>query len=182
MPVQGANVSQNQTLSQVLTLSDGRQVGYAEWGDPAGMPVVYCHGFPGSRLEARLADSPAKALGIRLIAPDRPGFGISSPNPTLTLPTWPIDLVEIYSASGDRQTVLLGFVSSAEIPPPKNCCPRRSVISASAVAALDTHRLRLRHIGDTLITRLRRIGVSRRDAPSPLGSRMAFHVGRDVSP
>lgn len=94
----------------------------------------------------------------------------------------PIDLVEIYSASGDRQTVLLGFVSSAEIPPPKNCCPRRSVISASAVAALDTHRLRLRHIGDTLITRLRRIGVSRRDAPSPLGSRMAFHVGRDVSP
>jgi pimeloyl-ACP methyl ester carboxylesterase len=113
MPVQGSNVSQDQALSQVLTLSDGRQVGYAEWGDPAGMPVVYCHGFPGSRLEARLADGPAKALGIRLIAPDRPGFGISSPDPTRTLATWPNDLVEIADHLGLSRIPIVGVSGGA---------------------------------------------------------------------
>ena len=88
------------TNSQVLRLSDGRQVGYAEWGDPDGLPMIYCHGFPGSRLEARLADSPARSLGIRLIAPDRPGFGISSPDPSRTLATWPNDLTEMADQLG----------------------------------------------------------------------------------
>ena len=37
-------------------VAEGRRIAYAEWGDAAGTPVVYCHGFPGSRLEARLAD------------------------------------------------------------------------------------------------------------------------------
>lgn len=57
---------------------DGRRIAYAEWGDAAGTPVVYCHGLPGPRLEARLADAPTRLPGMRLIAPDRPGFGLSS--------------------------------------------------------------------------------------------------------
>ena len=35
-----------------LTLPDGRVLCYAELGAPDGRPVLYCHGFPGSRLEA----------------------------------------------------------------------------------------------------------------------------------
>lgn len=101
------------TNSQVLTLSDGRQAGFAEWGDPAGTPVIYCHGFPGSRLEARLADSPAQALGIRLIAPDRPGFGISSPDPARTLATWPKDLVEIADHLGLSGFPVIGVSGGA---------------------------------------------------------------------
>lgn len=76
-------------------VADGRRIAYAEWGDAAGTPVVYCHGFPGSRLEARLADAPARALGIRLIAPDRPGFGHSSFVPGRRLADWPRDLVAL---------------------------------------------------------------------------------------
>jgi len=35
-----------------LTLKDGRQIGYVEYGNPNGKPVFYFHGLPGSRLDA----------------------------------------------------------------------------------------------------------------------------------
>lgn len=63
-----------------------------ELGAPAGRPVVYCHGCPGSRIEARLAASAAVQLGLRLLAPDRPGFGQSSFQPGRTLGAWADDL------------------------------------------------------------------------------------------
>lgn len=58
-------------------LSDGRRVGYADYGDPDGFPVLAFHGTPGSRLMFRLADRSAAQKGLRLIAPDRPGYGLS---------------------------------------------------------------------------------------------------------
>ena len=75
-----------------VTLRDGRRLWIREYGDASGAPVVYCHGFPGSGLEARFAHDAACRLGIRLIAPDRPGFGGSSPHPLRTLAGWPRDL------------------------------------------------------------------------------------------
>ena len=65
-----------------FALPDGRNLGWAEYGDPAGAPVVYLHGTPGSRL-SRPDDT--ALTGIRLIALDRPGYGRSTParRPTL---------------------------------------------------------------------------------------------------
>ncbi len=40
----------------VLQLADGRQLGYAEYGDPEGYPVFLFHGNPG--------DSPALFQGL----------------------------------------------------------------------------------------------------------------------
>ncbi|MGH9012448.1 MAG: hypothetical protein ACRDZ1_00670 [Acidimicrobiia bacterium] len=34
-----------------LTLPEGRQLAWAEWGDPDGTPLFHFHGVPGSRLE-----------------------------------------------------------------------------------------------------------------------------------
>lgn len=101
-----ANPMRKQPMT--LDLSDGRQVSYAEWGDPSGRPVIYCHGFPASRLEARLADASARALGIRLIAPDRPGFGLSSLAPARTLADWPFDLAEVADQLGLSRFHLIG--------------------------------------------------------------------------
>lgn len=42
--------------------------------------MVYCHGWPSSRLEAALAPE----MNLRLIAFDRPGYGHSDPNPKAT--------------------------------------------------------------------------------------------------
>lgn len=61
-----------------MTLSDGRTLGYAEYGNPEGFPVFYFHGGQESRLSSRFMDSTAKRLNIRLISPDRPGIGLST--------------------------------------------------------------------------------------------------------
>lgn len=68
-----------------VRLRDGRRLGYAEWGDRGGRPLSSFHGWPGSRVEGQLGDDPAKAAGIRMIALDRPGMGLSDHQPRRTL-------------------------------------------------------------------------------------------------
>jgi pimeloyl-ACP methyl ester carboxylesterase len=62
-----------------VRMADGTDVGYAEVGDPDGCPVLHLHGTPGSRLEVSIpaARRAAEDLGVRLIALDRPGVGLS---------------------------------------------------------------------------------------------------------
>ena len=60
-----------------LILSDGRRLQYAEYGDPQGKPVIHLHGVLGCRYERVPDDVKTKDLGIRLIIPDRPGYGLS---------------------------------------------------------------------------------------------------------
>ena len=56
-----------------------RDVGVYEYGDPAGYAVMTFHGIPASGAGFAWADGPASARGLRVIAPDRPGVGLSSP-------------------------------------------------------------------------------------------------------
>jgi len=97
----------NPTTHQ-LTLPDGRQLGYIELGRPDGIPVFYNHGFPASRLEARLVEAEATKLGVRLIAADRPGFGHSSPQPGRTLNDWPADIADLADHLGLPFFAMLG--------------------------------------------------------------------------
>lgn len=69
-------------------LDGGQILAYTEYGDPAGVPIFYCHGLPGSRTEAALADDP-RSLGVRLIAVDRPGYGHSPHQPGRSIAQWP---------------------------------------------------------------------------------------------
>jgi pimeloyl-ACP methyl ester carboxylesterase len=62
----------------MFTTGDGRTLGYDDFGDPGGRPVVYLHGTPDSRLARHPDDSLAAAAGVRLVAVDRPGYGDSS--------------------------------------------------------------------------------------------------------
>jgi pimeloyl-ACP methyl ester carboxylesterase len=71
-----------------LRLGSGQALAWAEYGDPAGAPVLYHHGWPGSRLEARFAHEHAITLGLRIIAPDRPGYGASTQAPARDLGDW----------------------------------------------------------------------------------------------
>lgn len=79
-----------------IKLKDGRMLGYAEYGAPEGKPIVYFHGFPGSRLDWELCVPPdtADALNIRIIAVDRPGIGLSDFKRDRELIDWPDDVVE----------------------------------------------------------------------------------------
>jgi pimeloyl-ACP methyl ester carboxylesterase len=94
---------------QTIQLRDGRRLGYAEWGDRAGRPLLYFHGWPGSRLEGRLGDEAAKDRGVRLIAIDRPGMGLSTFQPGRRLVDWPDDVVELAAAMGLGRFAVLGI-------------------------------------------------------------------------
>jgi pimeloyl-ACP methyl ester carboxylesterase len=64
----------------VLTVRDGRRVGFLARGPAAGAPVVYLHGMPGSRREQCLfPDESLNRFGIRLVSFDRPGWGETDP-------------------------------------------------------------------------------------------------------
>ncbi len=57
-------------------------------------PVFYFHGHPGSRLEARFARQAAAGAGLRVIALDRPGYGLSDFQPGRAITGWPADVAE----------------------------------------------------------------------------------------
>ncbi|MBJ8346186.1 alpha/beta fold hydrolase [Antrihabitans sp. YC2-6] len=69
--------------TDVLTvqLADGSTVGYCAYGDPRGRPVFALHGVPACGAGFAWADEPAAARNIRVLAPNRPGIGFSSPRP-----------------------------------------------------------------------------------------------------
>jgi len=92
----------------MLRLRDGRQLGFATFGDADGLPVFYLHGSFGSRLEGRIAHVAALKRHVRIIAVDRPGFGLSEPRPKRRLLDWPPDLDELADQLGIERFSLLG--------------------------------------------------------------------------
>lgn len=64
-----------------VSVDEERLLAYAEYGCPEGAPVVFLHGTPGSRRLGALFDAAARERGIRLLSPDRPGYGRSAPWP-----------------------------------------------------------------------------------------------------
>ena len=91
-----------------IYLKDGRRLGYLSCGDETGLPVFYCHGFPGSRLEVLLADRMAACHSIRLIGIDRPGYGLSDTAPGRSLISWSTDLAELADYLGVTRFSVLG--------------------------------------------------------------------------
>ena len=76
-----ASPSLTPELDAAIELADGRALSYGVLGDPDGAATIMVLDGPGSRGLARAAAPAAAALGLRLIAPDRPGFFGRSPAP-----------------------------------------------------------------------------------------------------
>jgi pimeloyl-ACP methyl ester carboxylesterase len=92
----------------MLRTKDGRQLCYAQWGDPAGAPVFSLHGTPGCRLN-RYPDNEALAnIGARLITYDRPGYGRSDRNPGRRVVDCVPDVEAIANAEGIDHFVVVG--------------------------------------------------------------------------
>lgn len=105
----------NKTTSDRLsmTLPDGRQLGYAEYGDPTGKPIFYFHGFPGSRLEAGHLQKIALSNLYRLIGIDRPGMGISSLEPKRSILSWAKDVETFADYLGINKFSIVGHSGGA---------------------------------------------------------------------
>src|SRR5262245_25902620 len=92
----------------VLQHRDGRAIGYAEYGDPKGTPVLWCHGGPGSRLEPSGFAPAAEQVGLRLIGIDRPGYGKSTPVPGRTIASWVPDGLAVADELGLTRFAAVG--------------------------------------------------------------------------
>ncbi|MBI4570960.1 MAG: alpha/beta hydrolase [Chloroflexi bacterium] len=95
-------------MGGVLALERGRRLAYEEYGDPQGTPLFFFHGWPGSRLEGELADPAAKKLDVRVIAADRPGYGLSDFVPRRTFLDWPADVLALAAALGFERFAVAG--------------------------------------------------------------------------
>jgi pimeloyl-ACP methyl ester carboxylesterase len=85
-----------------LELADGRRLTYAMFGAAEGPLVVVLDG-PGSRGLARASAAAAQRLGVRLVAPDRPGFAGSTQVEGDRIAAWPDDHAALLDALGARR-------------------------------------------------------------------------------
>lgn len=91
-----------------VQLSDKRRLAYAEYGEPNGSVVFLFHGLPSSRLSWGLIPGNPFPPGLRIIAPDRPGYGQSDPKPHRTVLDWSDDIAELADALEIEKFGVLG--------------------------------------------------------------------------
>jgi pimeloyl-ACP methyl ester carboxylesterase len=113
VPVGRRSVAAPPVAATVLRLADDRLLAFAEYGRADGVPVVAFHGTPGSRLQLTALDGPAREVGVRLIVPDRPGYGASDHHPDRTLRAWPADVEAIADHLGLGRFAVLGVSGGA---------------------------------------------------------------------
>jgi pimeloyl-ACP methyl ester carboxylesterase len=90
-----------------VRLRDGRTLAYTEHGDPYGKPILFIHGNPGSRYVRHPDETITQKLGVRIITPDRPGYGLSDFLPNRRLLDSPDDYAQLMdSLAIDRFAVL----------------------------------------------------------------------------
>jgi len=95
-------------FDRTLQLPDGRTVGYADYGPESGVPVIMCHGGPGSRLQPPGRVAQMQGVGVRLIGIDRPGYGLSTVQPDRTINDWAVDGIAVADALGLGKFVMCG--------------------------------------------------------------------------
>ena len=78
-----------------MTTVDGQTLCWAEFGLEAGRPVMFFHGGNDSRLAGSLLEAAAVATSVRLICPERPGFGRSTYQPGRGLLDWSGDVEQL---------------------------------------------------------------------------------------
>jgi pimeloyl-ACP methyl ester carboxylesterase len=95
--------------SQKIKLPDGRSLAFAEYGDPKGSPIFLFHGTPGSRLFRHPDESIITSMNVRLITPERPGFGLSDFQQDRKILDWPDDLLVLADALGLASFGIIGY-------------------------------------------------------------------------
>lgn len=93
----------------LIRLRDGRQLSYAEYGEPDGFPILNAHGGLACRLDVAAAATIAESCGVRLISPDRPGVGRSDPLPDRTILDWTRDVAELLDQLAVDRFAVMGW-------------------------------------------------------------------------
>jgi pimeloyl-ACP methyl ester carboxylesterase len=96
-----------------LRRGDGSAIAVEVVGERDAAPVLFCHGLADSRLSACWFGQAASELGLRVIAPDRPGIGGSDPHRLSRVADWVEDATLILDALRVDAAALLGVSGGA---------------------------------------------------------------------
>lgn len=94
---------------ETFTLPDSRKLGFSTYAPPDtprnAPTLLYFHGFPGSRIDARMfiPDSKTRVIGI-----DRPGIGLSTFQKNRRLLDWPEDVMHLARHLGIKTFRVIG--------------------------------------------------------------------------
>lgn len=94
-----------------VVLERGRELAYMDLGDPGGSCLFFFHGAPMSRLYLVPLDEQLARRRLRVIAPDRPGYGRSTPQAGRALTDWPVDVAALADALQVGRFVVAGHSS-----------------------------------------------------------------------
>jgi pimeloyl-ACP methyl ester carboxylesterase len=97
--IEKAMATHTEGTDHELVLPDGRAIGYGLYGAHDG-PLVMVLDGPGSRGLGRAMGAAAERLGIKLLVPDRPGFGRSTPTLNGSFATVASDLIALVDGLG----------------------------------------------------------------------------------
>jgi len=92
-----------------LRRDDGSVIALEVVGEPDATPVLFCHGLADSRLSAHWFRQAAADLGLRVIAPDRPGIGGSDPRRLIRVADWVEDATLVLHGLRADSAALLGI-------------------------------------------------------------------------
>ncbi|MFK5892503.1 MAG: alpha/beta hydrolase [Pseudomonadota bacterium] len=128
-------------------LNDKKQISWSEYGSPFGIPVFYFHGTPGSNIEASSADIIANELGVRLIAPDRPGYNESDVQDGFSLLDWANVIKQLADNLNIHKFSIIGYSAGGpyalacahEIPDRINHIALISSMASFESSAMQTH-------------------------------------------
>ena len=87
---------------------DGRTLTFVERGAADGMPVLVCHGTPGSRLTRHPDPEIYERHGVHMVAYDRPGYGRSDPQPGRSVADAAADIAAIADELGFERFAVAG--------------------------------------------------------------------------
>ena len=91
-----------------IALAGGRRMMFRSFGPTTGFPVIALHGTPGSRLKFVVTEADAHRLGLRVIAPDRWGYGGTDPHPAPDLAAFAGDILHFADALGIGRFAIMG--------------------------------------------------------------------------
>jgi pimeloyl-ACP methyl ester carboxylesterase len=106
----GAPVVPGPRVEGTVPLPDGRQLGYAEFGDAFGPLVLWFHGTPGARRQVPpVARRAADERGLRIACVERPGIGLSTDHTYRELRDWADDVAVVADHLGHERFLVVGL-------------------------------------------------------------------------
>jgi pimeloyl-ACP methyl ester carboxylesterase len=98
-------------MKDLQTTVNGRQLSYLDFGNPDAPCCFFFHGAPMSRLQLAPLEDLISAQGLRVIAPERPGYGRSSPQLGRSMADWAGDVAALADTLDIRRFLVAGHSS-----------------------------------------------------------------------